>query len=119
MLEEYVKSENWTVVQFRKARECASDLRRQQRLIRRHLTCFVRENPDSVELAILAHDSDSTLFSKGDDSGALIVDAQRPPPAAFRADEASKRTNSLDTTFAMLMEWAWDLIKDKSPGANV
>ncbi|KAH9041404.1 hypothetical protein EDB84DRAFT_1559617 [Lactarius hengduanensis] len=62
---------------------------------------FVMGNLDSVEVAILPHDNHSIVFSRGGDSGALIG------------------TDSSDITYAMLMEWVWDLIKDKFPGANL
>ncbi|KIM25253.1 hypothetical protein M408DRAFT_331350 [Serendipita vermifera MAFF 305830] len=80
---------------------------------------FATGNLDSVEVAILPHDNnDFIAFSRGGDSGALIVDARRRFVALLTGG-TSKGTSSSDITFATPMEWVWDLIKDKFPGANL
>ncbi|KAH9180786.1 hypothetical protein EDB89DRAFT_2110805 [Lactarius sanguifluus] len=75
-------------------------------------------NLDSVEVAILPHDNHSIAFSRGGDSGALIVDALGRFVALLTSG-ANKETGSSDITYATLMEWVWDLTKDKFPGANL
>ncbi|KAH9066404.1 hypothetical protein EDB87DRAFT_1672238 [Lactarius vividus] len=75
-------------------------------------------NLDSVEVAILPHDNHSVAFFRGGDSGALIVDALGQFVALLTSG-ICKVTDSSDITYAMLMEWVWDLIKDKFPGANL
>jgi hypothetical protein len=79
---------------------------------------FVTGNLDSVEVAILPRDSDSVAFSRGGDSGALIVDALGQFVALLTGG-TNKGTGSSDITFATPMEWVWDLIKNKFPGANL
>lgn len=79
---------------------------------------FATGNLDSVEVAILPHDNDSVAFSRGGDSGALIVDALGRFVALLTGG-TNKGTDSSDITFATLMEWVWDHIKDKFPGANL
>ncbi|KAH9001043.1 hypothetical protein EDB92DRAFT_1962115 [Lactarius akahatsu] len=79
---------------------------------------FATGNLDSVEVAILPHDNHSIAFSRGGDSGAFIVDALGRF-AALLTSGISKGTDSSDITYATLMEWVWDLIKDKFPGANL
>jgi hypothetical protein len=79
---------------------------------------FATGNLDSVEVAILPHDNDSIAFSRGGDSGALIVDALGRFVALLTGG-TNKGTDSSDITFATLMEWVWDLIKDKFPGADL
>ncbi|KIJ11189.1 hypothetical protein PAXINDRAFT_177375 [Paxillus involutus ATCC 200175] len=78
---------------------------------------FTTGNLDLVELAILPHD-DSIAFSRGGDSGALIINALRRSVALLTGG-MNKGTDSLDITFTTLMEWVWDLIKEKFPGANL
>jgi hypothetical protein len=75
-------------------------------------------NLDSVEVAILPHNSSSIEFSRGGDSGALIVDAHRRFVALLTGG-TNKGTRSSDITFATPMEWVWKLVKDKFPGANL
>ena len=77
---------------------------------------------DSVELAILPHDKDSRPFSRGGDSGSLVVDAHRRFAALLTggaASDFSRKTDSFDITYATPMEWVWELIQDEFPGANL
>ncbi|KDQ08089.1 hypothetical protein BOTBODRAFT_59543 [Botryobasidium botryosum FD-172 SS1] len=64
------------------------------RLMSHDCKYFVTGNLDSVEVAILPHDNDS-IASPG------------------------VGTNSSDITFATLIEWVWDFIKDKFPDADL
>ncbi|KAH8980960.1 hypothetical protein EDB86DRAFT_3087553 [Lactarius hatsudake] len=79
---------------------------------------LVTGNLDSVEVAIIPHDNHSIPFSRGSDSGALIVDALGRFVALLTSG-TNKGTGSSDITYATLMEWVLDLIKDKFPGANL
>jgi len=79
---------------------------------------FITGNLDSVEVATLPSGDNSIAFSKGGDSGALIVDALGRFVALLTGG-MNKGTNSSDITFATPMEWVWDLIKDKFPGAKL
>lgn len=79
---------------------------------------FTTGKLDSVEVAILPHDSNSIAFSRDGDSGALIVDALGGFVALLTGG-TNMGTDSSDITFATLMEWVWDLIKNKFPGANL
>ena len=79
---------------------------------------FATGNLDSVEVAIHPHDNNSIAFSRDGDDGALIVDALGRFVALLTGG-TNKGTDSSDITFATPMEWVWDLVKDKFPGANL
>ncbi|THH28675.1 hypothetical protein EUX98_g5521 [Antrodiella citrinella] len=72
---------------------------------------------DSIEVAILPHDNDSGPFSRGGDSGSLVVDARRRFAALLTGGTGN--TDSSDITYATLMEWVWVVIKDEYEGANL
>ncbi|KAG8679141.1 hypothetical protein FRC08_017185 [Ceratobasidium sp. 394] len=78
---------------------------------------FVTGNRDSVEAAILPYDSDFGPFSRGGDSGSIIVD----PLGKFVAllTGGTGRTGSPDITFGTPMHWLWGVIKAQFPGAQL
>ncbi|KIO20956.1 hypothetical protein M407DRAFT_10635 [Tulasnella calospora MUT 4182] len=79
---------------------------------------FPTGNIDSLEVPILSHEDDSGTFSKGGDSGSLIVS----PIGEFVAlltGGTNEGTDGSDITFATLFEWLWTLVKDEFPGANL
>jgi hypothetical protein len=69
-------------------------------------------------LPILSHENDSGTFSKGGDSGSLIVSAVGEFVALLTGG-TNKGTDGSDITFATLFEWVWDLVKEEFPGANL
>jgi len=71
---------------------------------------------DSVEAAIFPYDNDSGSFSRGGDSGSLIVDA----PGRFVAllTGGTGPTDSPDITFGTPIHWLWEVIKARFEGAN-
>ncbi|KAJ3724143.1 hypothetical protein DFJ43DRAFT_1226334 [Lentinula guzmanii] len=84
---------------------------------------FVRQyfqtgNKDSLEVAILSHEQDSGTFSKGGDSGSLIV-STIGEFIALLTGGTNKGTNASDITYATLFEWVWDLVKTEFPGAQL
>ncbi|KAJ3797639.1 hypothetical protein GGU11DRAFT_824353 [Lentinula aff. detonsa] len=84
---------------------------------------FVRQyfqtgNKDSLEVAILSHEQDLGTFSKGGDSGSLIV-STIGEFIALLTGGTNKGTNASDITYATLFEWVWDLVKTEFPGANL
>lgn len=84
---------------------------------------FVRQyfqtgNQESLEVAILSHEQDSGTFSKGGDSGSLIVSA-RGEFIALLTGGTNKGTDASDITYATLLEWVWELVKAEFPGANL
>lgn len=79
---------------------------------------FVTGNLDSVEVAILPLDNDSNAFSRGGDPGALIVDARRRFVALLTSG-TNKGAEPSDITLTTPMEWVWELVKDKFPGADL
>ncbi|CAL1713291.1 unnamed protein product [Somion occarium] len=84
---------------------------------------FVRQyfptgNLESLEVAILSHENDSGTFSKGGDSGSLIVSAVGEYVALLTGG-TNKGTDGSDITFATLFEWVWHLVKEEFPGANL
>lgn len=83
---------------------------------------FVRQyvptgNMDSLEVAIL-HEQDSGTFSKGGDSGSLIV-STTGEFCALLTGGTNNGTDSSDITYATLFDWVWALVKDEFPGANL
>jgi hypothetical protein len=56
----------------------------------------------------------SRPFSRGGDSGSLIVDALGRLVALLTGG-----TDSFDITYATLLEWLWGLIKDEFPSADL
>jgi hypothetical protein len=76
----------------------------------------VAGNTDSIEVAILPHDNASEPFSRGGDSGSLIIDAHGRAVAMLTS--GTGKTDSSDITFATLITWLWELIKAQFPGAN-
>jgi len=79
---------------------------------------FTTGNLESLELPILSHENSSGTFSKGGDSGSLIVS----PCGQFvglLTSGTNKGTDGSDITFATLFEWVWELVGDEFPGANL
>jgi len=84
---------------------------------------FVRQyfqtgTQESLEVAILSHEQDSGTFSKGGDSGSLIV-STIGEFLALLTGGTNKGTDSSDITYATPFEWVWDLVKAEFPGANL
>lgn len=84
---------------------------------------FVRKygapsNMESLEVPILSHEHDSGTFSKGGDSGSLIV-SPLGEFVALLTSGTNKGTDGSDITFATLFEWVWELVKEEFPGANL
>ncbi|KAI9430416.1 hypothetical protein H4582DRAFT_2086939 [Lactarius indigo] len=84
---------------------------------------FVRKysttgNVESLEVPILSHEDMSGTFSKGGDSGSLIVSTHSEFVALLHGG-TNKGTDGSDITFTTLFEWVWDLVKEEFPGANL
>ncbi|PIL25967.1 hypothetical protein GSI_11721 [Ganoderma sinense ZZ0214-1] len=79
---------------------------------------FITGNLESLEVPILSHEHDSGTFSKGGDSGSLIV-SPRGEFIALLTGGTNKGTDGSDITFATPFEWVWDLVKEEFPGANL
>jgi hypothetical protein len=77
---------------------------------------FTMGNIDSVEAVIHPH-NDSGPFSRGSDSGSVIVDALGGFVALLTG--GTGKTDSLDITFGMPMHWLWLLILAKFDSANL
>ncbi|KAF8884562.1 hypothetical protein CPB84DRAFT_1816945 [Gymnopilus junonius] len=78
---------------------------------------FPTGNVESLELAILSHENESDTFSKGGDSGALIVSATGEFVALLTGG-ISKGKDGSDITFGTLFEWIWMLVKEEFPDAK-
>ena len=72
---------------------------------------------DSIEWAILPYDNKSGAFSKGGDSGSMIISGIGEFGGLLTG--GSGRTESSDTTYATPMFWLWSVIKAKFPNANL
>jgi len=73
---------------------------------------------DSIETVVFPYNNHSGPFSKGGDSGALIVG----PEGEFVAllTSGTGPTDSSDITYGTLVHWLWnDIIKPKFPGATL
>ncbi|KAI1791811.1 hypothetical protein LXA43DRAFT_1136373, partial [Ganoderma leucocontextum] len=78
---------------------------------------FVLGSRDSVEAAVYPYGNDSGPFSRGGDSGSIIVDALGKFVALLTG--ATGPTDSPDITFGSPMYWLWEVIKAEFPGANL
>lgn len=78
---------------------------------------FFTSNMELLKVPIHFHKQESGTFSKGGDSGSLIVSASGKF-VALLTGEMNKRTDGSDITFATLFEWVWDLV-EKFPSANL
>ncbi|EIN09192.1 hypothetical protein PUNSTDRAFT_67532, partial [Punctularia strigosozonata HHB-11173 SS5] len=84
---------------------------------------FVRQyfptgNVESLEIAILPHEQDSGTFSKGGDSGSLIV-STLGEFVALLTGGSNKGTDGSDITYGTPFEWVWELVKAEFPGADL
>ncbi|KAG2075854.1 hypothetical protein BDR04DRAFT_1210431 [Suillus decipiens] len=83
-----------------------------------HVHCyFTLGSCDSVEAAVYPYNNDSGPFSRGGDSGSIIVDALGKFVALLTGGTGP--TNSSDIMFGTPMHWLWDIIKTQFPGANL
>ena len=82
--------------------------------VRRH---FALGSRDSVEAAVHPYDNDSGPFSRGGDSGSIIVDALGKFVALLTCGTGP--TDSSDITYGSPMYWLWGVIGDEFPGANL
>ena len=73
---------------------------------------------ESVELPIFNHEDEPDTFSKGGDSGSLIVDI-RGRFVALLTGGSNKDTDGSDITYATLFEWIWELVCKEFPGADL
>ena len=78
---------------------------------------FALGSRDSVEAAVYSYDNDSGPFSRGGDSGSIIVDALGKFVALLTCGTGS--TSFSDITFGSPMYWLWEIIKAEFPGANL
>lgn len=79
---------------------------------------FANSTIESLELPILSHEKGIGTFSKGGDSGAVIVS----PSGEFiglLTGGTNKGTDGSDITFATPFEYIWDLVLEQYPGANL
>jgi hypothetical protein len=69
-----------------------------------HVHCyFMTGNIDSIEAAILPHSNNSGPFSRGGDSGSIIVDTMQRFVALLTGGVG--KTDSLDITFGTPIHW--------------
>ncbi|KAH9004279.1 hypothetical protein EDB86DRAFT_2887796 [Lactarius hatsudake] len=83
--------------------------------VRRYFALGTR---DSVEATVCPYGNDLPgPFSRGGDSGSIIVDALGKFVALLTAGTGP--TDSSDITFGTPMHWLWEIIKAEFPGANL
>jgi len=73
---------------------------------------------ESLELSILPHESETGTFSKGGDSGALIV-SPKGEFVGLLTGGTNKGTDGSDITYATLFKYVWDNVLEKYPGASL
>ncbi|KAI0033279.1 hypothetical protein K488DRAFT_48055 [Vararia minispora EC-137] len=79
---------------------------------------FSTGDMESLEVPILSHENDSGTFSRGGDSGSIIVSPTGEFVALLTGGPTSL-TDGSDITYATLFEWVWELVKEEFPGANL
>ncbi|OJT10160.1 hypothetical protein TRAPUB_13265 [Trametes pubescens] len=72
---------------------------------------------ESFEVPILSHENDSGSFSRGGDSGSIIVSATGEFVALLTGGPTSLKDGS-DITCVTLFEWGWEFVEE-FPGANL
>jgi len=82
--------------------------------VRRYFALGSRE---PVEVAVYPYDNDFGPFSRGGDSGSIIVDALGRFVALLTGGTGP--TDSSDITFGSPVYWLWEIIKAEFPGANL
>ena len=78
---------------------------------------FTLENCDSVKVAVYQYYNDSGPFSRGGDSGCIVVDALGKFVMLLTGGTGS--TDSSDIMFGSPMFWLWDVIKEAFSDANI
>ncbi|KAH7881699.1 hypothetical protein F5I97DRAFT_1291768 [Phlebopus sp. FC_14] len=79
---------------------------------------FPTGDQESLELPILNHEEEPGTFSRGGDSGSLIVTIIGQF-VALLTGRSNKGTDGSDITYATLFEWIWELVCQEFPGANL
>jgi len=79
---------------------------------------FTTGRHESIELPIFNHEDEPGTFSKGGDSGSLIVDV-RGRFVALLTGGTNKGTDGSDITYSTPFEWVWELVCKEFPGANL
>lgn len=78
---------------------------------------FTLENCDSVKVAVYQYYNDPGPFSRGGDSGCIVVDALGKFVMLLTGGTGS--TDSSDIMFGSPMFWLWDVIKEAFSDANI
>ena len=84
---------------------------------------FVRKyyptgNLDSIELPILPHEKETDTFSKGGDSGSIIVTPEGEFVSLLTSGTNAGRDGS-EITYSTPFELVWELVCEKFPGAKL
>ncbi|OAX31557.1 hypothetical protein K503DRAFT_74641 [Rhizopogon vinicolor AM-OR11-026] len=78
---------------------------------------FALGSRDSVEAAVYPYDNDSGPFSRGGDSGSIIVGALGKFVALLTV--GTGLADSSDITFGSPIYWLWEIIRAQFPGASL
>ncbi|EIW74087.1 hypothetical protein CONPUDRAFT_160466 [Coniophora puteana RWD-64-598 SS2] len=79
---------------------------------------FPTGNLESIELPILPHEKEAGTFSKGGDSGSIIV-SPKGEFISLLTGGSNKGTDGSDITYSTVFEWVWELVREKYPGASL
>ena len=79
---------------------------------------FTTGNLESLEHPILPHESQTGPFSRGGDSGALVVSATGHFVGMITGG-TNKGTDGSDITYATLFKYIWDDVLVEFPGADL
>ena len=79
---------------------------------------FAIGSRDSVEAAVFPYDDNSSPFSRGGDSGSIIIDAFGNCVALLTGGTGPSDLSS-DITYGSPMHWLWEIIKAQFPGADL
>ena len=79
---------------------------------------FPTGNLDSIELPILPHEKETGTFSKGGDSGSIIV-SPKGEYISLLTGGTNKGADGSDITYSTVFEWVWELVCEQFPGASL
>ena len=73
---------------------------------------------ESIELPVLPHEKEPGTFSKGGDSGSIIV-SPKGEFISLLTGGSNGGTDGTDITYSTPFEWVWELVCKEFPGADL
>lgn len=76
------------------------------------------DHRDSIELPIIPHENETGTFSKGGDSGSVVV-SPRGEYVSLLTSGSNTDADGSDITYSTVFEWVWELVLAEFPGASL